>query len=362
MIDSKRIPYLDGLRAISIMLVMFAHGLYSMPFSDSYFYLVAANSTLGVITFFVISGFLITSILLREYEKTNTINLKKFYIRRSFRIFPIFYVYISVVLILVYGLHVIKIADMDLFFSSIYLANYKSLIYHLLDLSTPVSPDHWFIGHLWTLSLEEQFYLLWPFLIVILGLTRTKKMLYVIIFIYPLVRIITYYSIPAVRGQIGMMLHTMGDSIFFGCFAAFLQKEYKEKIFVIADNIKKNKRYLIYIIIFIAMVLSPVLSFFLKGTYTVTVGYSIYASCMTMIILYILNSEDPIFDFLNNKILIHIGVLSYSLYVWQQLFLTPKHQTAWGFFPVNFICCYFIALVSYHCIEKPFLKLRDRIS
>jgi peptidoglycan/LPS O-acetylase OafA/YrhL len=90
----KRIPSLDGLRAISIALVMLAHLIkwkhVSLPVLQSY-------GALGVHVFFVLSGFLITNLLLQERERSSTISLSSFYMRRAFRIFPAAFVFIAVV-------------------------------------------------------------------------------------------------------------------------------------------------------------------------------------------------------------------------------------------------------------------------
>src|SRR5437899_153044 len=88
----KKIPSLDGLRAISIGMVLVAH-LFGTPALRE-MHLNQESGVLGVRVFFVISGFLITSLLLKEIEKTGTLSLRSFYVRRTLRIFPAFYVYV----------------------------------------------------------------------------------------------------------------------------------------------------------------------------------------------------------------------------------------------------------------------------
>ena len=138
----KRIPSLDGLRAISILLVVFGHLARRLHgpqlFWENY-------PLIGVRIFYVISGYLITHILIREQQRSGTIKLRDFYIRRAFRIFPAALVFLVIVIAFNWsGLHWYHIAA-----AFLYLVNF--------DFTRP-----WFLGHLWSLSVEEQFYFLWP--------------------------------------------------------------------------------------------------------------------------------------------------------------------------------------------------------
>src|SRR5215217_6863548 len=98
----NRIKSIDGLRALSIIMVLLDHVAPTMPkeITSFFLYQFIATSGIGVKIFFVISGYLITKLLMIEKEKTGSINIKHFYLRRAFRIFPIFYLYIAVILIL----------------------------------------------------------------------------------------------------------------------------------------------------------------------------------------------------------------------------------------------------------------------
>ena len=115
---STRIPSLDGLRTISIALVIAGHLLHVVGFGES-----SNLGNLGVRVFFVISGFLITGLLLKEIEKTSDINLLKFYFRRTLRIFPPFYFYLLVIFAAV--LHGFATISLKSFFlASFYLTDY----------------------------------------------------------------------------------------------------------------------------------------------------------------------------------------------------------------------------------------------
>jgi hypothetical protein len=137
-----RIPSLDGLRAISIGLVLFGHLLGTSGF----FLPLEANKhlalgELGVRVFFVISGFLITNLLLTELAAAGRIHIGRFYLRRTFRIFPPYYVFI-LVLALAALARWIELAPGDLFHTLTYTSNYDAT-------------RSWNVGHTWSLSVEE---------------------------------------------------------------------------------------------------------------------------------------------------------------------------------------------------------------
>ena len=143
---------LDGLRAISILMVIWHHTASALYPNIR----ILRLGHLGVHFFFVISGFLLTTLLLREREKHGTISLKHFYIRRSLRIFPLYYAVILVYIAVVYFVEP----------TSVYgLAFWDNLKYYLTYTS------NWFVTHdqprvifyfAWSLATEEQFYLMWP--------------------------------------------------------------------------------------------------------------------------------------------------------------------------------------------------------
>jgi peptidoglycan/LPS O-acetylase OafA/YrhL len=137
----NRIPSLDGLRAISVSLVLFGHLARAGHTPSS----MSVYAGAGVQMFFVISGYLITTILLKEHHRTATIDLRQFYIRRAYRILPPASVFMLFVLVMYWR----QFRWIDIGAMLLYLINYDS--------GRP-----WVIGHLWSLGVEEQFYFLWP--------------------------------------------------------------------------------------------------------------------------------------------------------------------------------------------------------
>ena len=146
---SERIPSLDGLRALSIAMVLLAHlaGTQSFPLPASAGRLLGLGE-LGVHVFFVISGFLITGLLMDELKSSGHISLGNFYFRRTLRIFPAYYVFVAAIW-LAGRAGWLQLAPHDVVHAVTYTSNYYPA-------------RSWSFGHTWSLSVEEQFYLLWP--------------------------------------------------------------------------------------------------------------------------------------------------------------------------------------------------------
>ena len=150
--DTDYFPQLDALRAIAVFFVLLEHWV-----PGTYWFKIFPYGMAGVTLFFVLSGFLITRILLRSRIKSESLNqsklhsLKQFYIRRTLRIFPIYY--ITIFILLIFNINNIR----QIFF---WFLTYTSNIYFYLIQNWAGS-----LSHLWTLAVEEQFYIIWPFII-----------------------------------------------------------------------------------------------------------------------------------------------------------------------------------------------------
>src|ERR1700722_8365542 len=173
-----RIASLDGLRAISIALVVGYHAINAATQVKSHRDYVGPwehlfNGGLGVSIFFVISGFLITHLLLREMKKSGTISLKDFYIRRTFRIWPAFFFYLGII-VLLYWMHLIGIARRGVVAAGAFVYNYVPHVGNPL------------VAHSWSLSVEEQFYLFWPVVLLALGSRRATVIALIIVLVCPM--------------------------------------------------------------------------------------------------------------------------------------------------------------------------------
>lgn len=348
---AERIPCLDGLRAVSIVLVLVGHGLPTVPGSDALGraapYL--GNASLGVLAFFVISGFLITHLLRREWERMGTIRLGHFYRRRAYRILPAFLTYLAVVAVL-RTLGWVHTTYADIAVAGAFLTNYKHCF------PVPTNDDYWFVGHFWTLSLEEQFYLFWPATILVVGRTRSPWVAAAIIVLTPIVRVATYFVWPAARGQLGMMLHTAADPLMFGALAALLQGRPG------FERILARLTSWVWPVLAVLFVFGPskYLEVSFRGAYTTTAGLFLNALALTFVMVWLTrNSESIAGRGLSTTVCRRIGMISYSLYLWQQLFLTTRNESPLGAFPLNVIMCFIAAELSYRNVEVPFLRIRD---
>ncbi|QDK79676.1 acyltransferase [Spirosoma sp. KCTC 42546] len=358
----NRIKSLDGLRAISIIMVLLVHSKPTMPvaLADSFLFKYLISSGLGVKIFFVISGYLITKLLIQEREKTGDINIKNFYIRRSLRIFPIFYAYIVTIVLLQHFYFSANVVNYTtVLFAALYLWNYKQIFVS----SQP--NEELFFGHFWTLAMEEQFYLIWPLAFKRISQRKLINVVLIIIAIMPLIRVATYFLMPNYRGQIGMMIQTSGDTILTGCLGALLEKQ-----IITSPHFKwlKNKLFMGAIILFI-FVISRILIAKFGGMYALTIGSSLSNVCVLIFVFWCIYIPTLFSDFLNNKIIIHIGVLSYSLYIWHLLFIrdinslliNKQAETFWfNKFPQNLVFAFLAAFVSFYLIEQPINKLKAK--
>lgn len=315
--------------------------------------LFLGNSHLGVMIFFVMSGYIITRILRREMEATATIHLPNFYLRRILKIFPNFYLYLLVVLLLALkGILYVPLAR--ILAAATFSYNYS----HLLDHPQLSTRDIWFVGHFWTLCLEEQFYLLWPLVLLKCGLQRGRYTALLIVFLCPFVRVLTYFLWPATRVQLGMMLHTAADPLMVGCLVALGEGSPRLENFV---RRLSNGRGAAVAALF-AFVVSPLFYERFEGAYQYSVGLTLEACAIAVLLLYLIHYPRSLAGQLFNfKPLVTMGLMSYSVYIWQQLFLFPFNRSWMGGYPLNLLLACGAGALAYFLIEQPILRLKNRL-
>ena len=336
----NRLPSLDGLRAFSIILVCVGHIAGTIGAPD--FLLPFHNlGNFGVKIFFVISGFLITYLLLLEREKTGGINLKQFYIRRTFRLFPAFYFFVACMAIAHY-VGWIELWPGDLFHAATYTMNYHH-------------ERNWWLNHSWSLAVEEQFYLLWPLLLLLIGKLNARKTAVIAVCLVPFIRALMWYGFEASPSAMIREFQAVADALATGCVLAYFYKDGYET----PRWLKSLWFYLIpfsmFVIPLVMMKLSPAL--FYIG------GQSVINICAAAIIWrFMVVREGLPFKILNCAPAVWLGALSYSLYLWQEPFLNSWVQDWYASWPLNIVLTFSFAIFSYYVIEKPFLNLRKNFT
>lgn len=337
--SAGRMPSLDGLRAIAIALVVIGHlsATHGFPTVNLG---IGDYAHLGVVVFFVISGFLITSLLLSEYEANGSVSLKLFYARRCLRILPASYTYLCVLCLLWAG-GVLQLRPADVWCSATYTLNY--LLY-----------PSWQVRHLWSLSVEEQFYLLWPFVFAAMGPRRSAWAAAGVVLFGIFARMGDRFILIGTPYRDEPWFPMVADSLAMGCVLA-MQRNWLEKQGWYLRLFHPG-----YSLLLLALIL---LVNRYGGYTTVSVlGKTIaYGSLAVLIHRSIYHPNDWVGWVLNCKPVAFIGVLSYSLYLWQELFLN-RYSAAWvNAFPQNIVFSAAAALVSYFVVEKPVLGLRHRL-
>jgi peptidoglycan/LPS O-acetylase OafA/YrhL len=336
---SSHLPSLDGLRAISIALVLLGHLSGTRNFRKIDLG-IGDYAHLGVVVFFVISGFLITRLLISEYEKRGSVSLKLFYARRALRLFPAAYAYIAC-LCLLSAAGVMHLRPTDLWHAVTYTINY-------------LPGRSWQVGHLWSLSNEEQFYLIWPCAFVLFSPRRAGWIAAGVILFGPVARSAGWIFLRGTPYYDLELFPMVADSIAMGCLLAKISgwletKQWYLRLFHPACSLG-----------LVALVL--LINRLMGYTVVAVLGASILnASLAILIHRSVYCSRDWMGRFLNWRPVAFVGLLSYSLYLWQQLFLN-RNSTAWvNAFPQNLCFAVAAALSSYFLLEKPFLRLRRRL-
>ncbi len=345
-----RIPGLDGLRALAILLVIFAHSRFPGDHLQILRMLRGRSGFLGVQIFFVLSGFLITTLMLREVHRTGRLHLGYFYFRRALRIVPVYAAYLAFVALLCVGGWV-RIGGGNWLAAATWTVN-------LVPGSTP-----WAMCHFWSLCVEEHFYLLWPLLMAVLPLTACRRAVPVCLVGVLGMRWLVLLAYPG--AAVDLLTFTRIDDIAFGCGLAFLAQDaiWRARLGRIADS---GRWMTLLIAIFLAsqVVFSNVIGsqLFPHVGLQIGIGLANDVNAVTIVVLmwFALTRPQGFWvRLLNHPLAVTLGVLSYSAYLWH-LPLCERAPSWMGSFPQNLLFIFAAAWLSYRLIEKPFLSLKDR--
>jgi peptidoglycan/LPS O-acetylase OafA/YrhL len=341
---AKHLAGLDGLRAIAAFLVVFAHaGVPRVP------------GGMGVLAFFVLSGFLITRLMIVEEVRTGRVSLSQFYLRRSFRIFPAFYAYFVLLLAILVVRHTaINVPQaVSAFF---YVSNYYQAING--DPATGFS-------HTWSLSIEEQFYLLWPLAFLLLGSNRRRfRALIVVVPLLWLYRECLIYALHVPQGYIYEALDTRADHLLIGCLLAVaLQERRLIPLWRVACASSANVLATVALIAASTVVgwLVPITSY--RDAVEFVVQPVLFAVLVAQLIAF---PTEAVTRPLNWTWIRFLGTISYSVYLYQQIVVYPVTNAFHGTPVVGAIAAAIVvvavAACSYFFVERPFLRLRARVA
>jgi peptidoglycan/LPS O-acetylase OafA/YrhL len=338
-----RLPALDGLRGISILLVLLAHASQTHGFSSPGLIRAAArHGSIGVDVFFVLSGFLITLLLLRELERTRTVSLKDFYRRRALRILPAYITFLLAVGVITH-LGLAHLQGRDWIGVLTYTVNF-------------LEKPSWEIGHVWSLSIEEQFYLIWPALLLAAGKRRARLAALGYLAAAPVLRLLIWACYRPHLNMVDSWTFTRMDSIAAGCLLALFASEPSFR-----ERFRLSERQALRLIVAATGVLVVSLAASQRALYDIALGYSINAVTISAIVWICINcSQGPVSRFLHWRPLVVMGTLSYSIYLWQQPFLN-HYNAGWACrWPTNLCLAMVAALASHVLVEAPFLRLKER--
>lgn len=295
---------------------------------------------LGVVVFFVISGFLITTLLLQERETLGRISLSLFYLRRALRIFPASFAYIGVLAALAAAGR-IALNPWDLTHALTYTVNFAS-------------KRSWYVGHLWSLSVEEQFYLLWPFAFAATSRRRGLWVTVGMMLLGPAARLGARVWLVGTPYRDLEMFPMVADSLAAGCTLALLRGWLESQPWYM--NLFRPVPSLA--ILAVVLTMNRMLGYTLVNIF----GQAILNIGLAILVHRSVTCwKDPVGRVLNLAPVVFVGTLSYSLYLWQQLML-DRNSVAWyAAFPQNAILAIIAALLSYTLLERPLMALRHKL-
>lgn len=332
----------NGIRGIAVLMVLVTHFklsnylLYEIDITSIY------HGTTGVYIFFCLSGFLITYILIKEFEKTKTLNIKNFLIRRALRLLPVMIAY-CLVLLLLMSFGYIETNIPSLIYAITYTTNF-SLRKHYSPL----------LYHFWSLSVEEHFYLFYPLFFKLKSKIKILIILGVLIIISLIVKVLQVNYILYVKQLTDNYRWTIPAilPILTGAFMALSITYPKVKQFI------ENNKFLLLamgFILFSSEVLIHTIYFKKLG-----LNYLFQSIGIAFILTFVfIHQKSIIVKILEFPPLTFIGKISYGLYIWHMLFsdLVVKNIIS---LPIGVISSFFVSILSYYTIERYFLQKKDK--
>jgi peptidoglycan/LPS O-acetylase OafA/YrhL len=316
---------------------------------------------LGVFLFFVLSGFLITSLLLVEKERTNTINIKNFYIRRVLRIWPLYYFTVFLGLFVLPHIPYLNISGE----TELIKVNFtEKLILYLLILPNIVTGVFKHIPYLsqnWSIGVEEQFYYFWPWVIRQTKASRLLIIMIIFFFIFYITRSLTVLYMPEngwwkyLNEFIKSLRITCMILGAIGAYFTYFQLNSKLVQFIYHKGFQ--------LILYLTLILMLTFGVYLPG-----INQEVYALIFTLILMNLAKNPDSILS-LENPVFNYLGKISYGMYMYHTIAVVIGVKISHSFgnsnfvsYPISYILTIIMSGLSYQYFEKPFLKIKDKFT
>ena len=345
-------PEIDGLRAIAVGAVIIYHAQITI-FGHQLF----KGGFIGVDIFFVISGYLITSIILKEIVITGTFNFKYFYERRVRRILPVL-LFVMLASLPFAWMYLLPSSFVDFSKSILYSLGFSSNIYFLYsgqEYGTPSSLFKPFL-HTWSLSVEEQYYILFPIVLLVTFKYFKKYLIHILILGFFASLCLAEWGSRNYPSYNFYVLPTRGWELLAGSILAY---------FEINNSHRSKNRILNLILPFIGLVLIGYYILFFNDKMFHPSFYTLFPIIGVCLIIWFSDKDELITKILSTKLFVGIGLISYSLYLWHYpLFAFARIESLIS----NFFSKLFVVLIilvlsifSYYCIERPFRDKKFQI-
>lgn len=346
-------PALDGLRGVAILAVIATHA----KFASGWF------GDFGVDTFFVLSGFLITSLLIEEWDRFHAISLRRFYARRALRLLPALLLMIAVFVTWHWVMSPRAVSArtaIDGLIALFYSTNWM----FALGLRQPA---HVF-AHTWTLSIEEQFYLTWPIMLILL-LRRTvsraslARWVLLAMFILMVERVILIAAIPTgVYAWLNYGTDARADVLFTGCVAGIAF--HSNSIFQ-HKRCKRAIKYLAWLVGIPGFLLISHVAHLSVDFDAIALDIAIAVFAVLILVEAVVSQEGVLGQVLSQRWLVYVGKISYGLYLWHYPIFSEVQGRHWriGYeILVEVTLTILATATSFYFIERPALKLKSRFS
>lgn len=353
-------PSLDGLRFIAFLFVFLDSSTKYYSASNLFLQNLALflhnNGWVGVDLFFVLSGFLITTLLLQERKIYGSFSLKDFWIRRALRLLPLYYLalIIATIINLPHKSDFLTQFNLQAKLYYLILGNWAAVLPHYINIR--------YFSHLWTIALEMQFYLIWS--LFLLKIKTFKSSMIICILVILQATLLRFYLVAQNPSHPGIYTHTFArlDTFMFGAILAFIY-------FYKPNFIKKAA---VFLSVPLSIIILIIFGYFLYFFSSLDVyllrnqvfGYTVIAVVMSYYLLSALNKNSSFARFLAMEKISYLGKISYGLYVWHILgvdisynylkytFLEPIYPI------VGLLFTFLLGFISYRFFETRFLKLK----